>query len=60
VVLKNKEAVQLYAANGISLFKQALFGYIPINLNRSFLTVKLRNMPMGDTKMISHQVLEAF
>src|SRR6185436_14782473 len=56
VVFKNNEKVQLYAAEGISLFKQSLFGYIPVNLNRTFLTVKLRNMPLGDKKFISDQI----
>ena len=60
IVLKNKEKVQYYAAKGISLFKQTFFGYIPINLNRSFLTIKLKNTPMGNITNISDSILLAF
>ncbi|CAG8478408.1 5297_t:CDS:2, partial [Dentiscutata heterogama] len=35
-----------YASKGISLFKQTFFGYIPVNIRRFFLTVKLRGTPM--------------
>ena len=60
IILKDKEKVQQYASEGISLFKQTLFGYIPVNIRRSFLTVKLRGTPMGDANTIGDFILEAF
>ena len=60
VILKNKEKLQQYASEGIPLFRQTLFGYIPVNIRRSFLTVKLRGTPMGESKSIGNFILEAF
>jgi hypothetical protein len=60
IILKDKDKVQKYAAEGISLFKQTLFGYIPINLKRSFLTIKLKNTPMGNKETVGKQIQEAF
>ncbi|CAG8484683.1 3331_t:CDS:2, partial [Scutellospora calospora] len=46
VILQNKHKLQLYLTEGISLFKQTLFRYIPINLKHIFLSVKIRNIPI--------------
>ncbi|CAG8470096.1 10751_t:CDS:2 [Scutellospora calospora] len=48
VVFKKESQQQFYATEGLNIFKQTIFGYILINLKRSFLSVKLRNTPFGD------------
>ncbi|CAG8822113.1 1919_t:CDS:2, partial [Cetraspora pellucida] len=42
---ENKQ--QQYAAEGVSIFKQTLQEYIPINIRHNFLSVRIQNAPMG-------------
>ncbi|CAG8699700.1 2345_t:CDS:1, partial [Scutellospora calospora] len=48
VIFKKELQQQFYATKGLNIFKQTIFDYIPINLKYSFLSVKLRNTPLGD------------
>ncbi|RIB14207.1 hypothetical protein C2G38_2195797 [Gigaspora rosea] len=60
VVFAYEDKQQFYAAEGIMIFKQTLQGYILIKIRQSFLSVQLRNMPMGRRDFISEQIREAF
>src|SRR6185295_4957077 len=60
VVFSDENKQQQYAAEGVTIFKQTLQGYIPINIRRNFLSVRIRNTPMGRKEFISDQIREAF
>src|SRR5207244_3736092 len=57
---QDKSSLQTYATEEICLFKQTLFGFLPINLRRTFLTVKLKNTPLGSLNYVNNLILEAF
>ncbi|CAG8565209.1 1633_t:CDS:2, partial [Dentiscutata erythropus] len=58
VIFDNEERQNYYAAEGITLFRQTILGYISVNLRRTNLTVKLRNIPMGKKEIISNYIRE--
>src|SRR5690242_13240580 len=60
IILPNEEKQQFYAAEGLTVFQQTLQGYIPVNIRRNFLSVRLRNAPMDKKEHISEKIKEAF
>src|SRR6185436_17583433 len=49
-----------YATNGIKIFKETYYGYIPTDAHKSFLPIKVRNVPLDSKEHISNQVKETF
>jgi hypothetical protein len=60
IIFTNKEKLKHYAINGIKILNYTYFGYIPTDLRKSFLSVKLRNVQLGDKDIISSLIKEAF
>jgi Zinc knuckle len=60
LVFSSEDKQQHYAKEGISLFRRSLLGYIPTNLRRTHLAIKVRNVPIGDKDFISNKLKEAF
>ena len=60
LVFVNKEKFKLYATRGVENFNKVYYGYIPTDARRSFLSVKIRNVPLGNKEEISYEIQAAF
>jgi len=45
---------------GINILNKTYYGYIPIDMRKSFLPVKIRNMPLGNKEALSDSIKDAF
>src|SRR5690242_16195555 len=60
LVFSSNEKLKRYASEGIQIFNRIYFGYIPSDARRSFLPIKIRNVPLGDKNLISEEIKKAF
>ena len=60
LVFVSKEKLKLYATRGVEIFNKVYYGYIPTDARRSFLSVKIRNVPLGNKEEISREIQAAF
>ena len=60
IVFPNQEWLEHYTTNGIKIFNENYYGYIPTDAKKSFLLVKVRNVMLGNKKYISNLVKEVF
>lgn len=60
VVFDDKERLKHYATKGITIFNQTYYGFIPVDNRRSFLSIKVRNVPLNNKNKVSNALLEVF
>jgi hypothetical protein len=60
LIFTSKDKLKLYATRGVEIFNRSYYGYIPTDTRRSFLSVKIRNVPLGNKEHISEEIKEAF
>ena len=60
LIFTSKEKLKYYATKGVEIFDRTYYGYIPIDTRRSFLSVKIRNVPLGNKEIISDEIKETF
>jgi|GEM_PF-6935314 len=60
IIFKSREDVQKYCANGINMFNQTFLGYIPTNSRNSYLSIKLKNVPIDFQDDITKEIRETF
>jgi hypothetical protein len=60
LVFASQEKLKQYATKGVEIFNKTYFGYIPTDSRKSFLTVKIRNVPLGNKETISDEIKKAF
>src|SRR5690348_8672245 len=60
IIFSNKNTLSHHAAKGINIFNKSYFGYIPTDSHKSFLPVKLRNVPLGGKEEITTLIKDAF
>ena len=60
IIFANHDLLKEYAVKGVRIFNRTYTGYIPSDARRSFLSVKVRNVPLGDKNKVSELIQEAF
>ncbi|CAG8773429.1 38133_t:CDS:1, partial [Gigaspora margarita] len=60
IIFKSYDNVQKYSTEGISLFNQTFLGYIPTNSRNSYLSVKLKNVPIDFQESITKEIKDTF
>ena len=60
IIFANHDLLKEYAVKGVRIFNRTYTGYIPTDARRSFLSVKVRNVPLGDKNKVSELIQEAF
>ncbi|CAG8653064.1 20304_t:CDS:2, partial [Dentiscutata erythropus] len=60
IIFANQNLLKEYANNGMMILGKTYYGYIPMDARKSFLPVKIRNVPLGDKNQISNLIQEAF
>jgi hypothetical protein len=60
IVFEDRNKLKHHALKGINIFGRTYFGFIPTDARKSFLPVKIRNVPLGNKEAISDAIREAF
>ena len=58
LIFMSKEKLKYFATKYIEIFNRTYYEYIPTDTKRSFLLVKIRNVSLGDKKIISDEMLD--
>jgi hypothetical protein len=56
----SNERLKYYASKGIVIFNQTYYGFIPTDNRKSFLPIKIRNVPLNNKERVSKAILETF
>src|SRR6185295_7567758 len=56
----SNEQLKYYASKGIVIFNQTYYGFIPTDNRKSFLPVKVRNVPLNNKERVLKAILETF
>ena len=60
IIFTNEEKLRFYTTKGINILNKTYYGYILIDMRKSFLPVKIRNMPLGNKEALSDSIKDAF
>jgi hypothetical protein len=60
LIFTNEEKLKYYATKGVEIYNRTYYGHIPVDSRRSFLPVKIRNVPLGDKEFISERIKNVF
>jgi hypothetical protein len=60
IIFKSEDKLKEYATKGVEIFNRTYYGFIPTDNRRSFLPVKIRNVPLNDKNLISEAIKDAF
>jgi hypothetical protein len=60
IIFTDKEKLGYYATKGINILNRTYYGYIPVDMRKSFLPVKVRNVPLGNKEALSDTIKDAF
>ncbi|CAG8558105.1 13674_t:CDS:2, partial [Gigaspora margarita] len=60
IIFKFRKNIQKYSTNGINMFNQTFLDYIPTNSRNSYLSIKLKNVPIDFQDDIMKEICETF
>src|SRR5260364_277690 len=60
VVFKDRDTLKQYAARGIEIMKRTYYGHIPVDARKTFMSIKCRNVPLGNKNKVSDALVDAF
>ena len=60
IIFTDQEKLKYYATKGITILNKTYYGYIPMDMKKSFLPIKIRNVPLGNKEALSATIKDAF
>src|SRR5260363_66426 len=60
VVFKDRDTLKQYAARGIEIMKRTYYGHIPVDARKTFMSIKCRNVQLGNKNKVSDALVDAF